>query len=53
MDESVPRETWWVVEHSELRSVLIRASRGEDPEMLLMELAANSDSETIDRSGED
>lgn len=47
------KETWWVIEQSELLSALRRCSAGEDPDVMLLELTANSDVETVDRSEED
>jgi len=46
--ESSDRETWWVIEQSMLLAVLCRAAGGENPDMLLLELTANSAHETIE-----
>ena len=45
-------EVWWVIEQAPLLDALRRCAAGEDPDIMLMELTANSDSETIDRSDE-
>lgn len=44
VDEQVP-DAWWVIHSSELNTALHRAHRGEDPELLYMELYANSETE--------
>ena len=46
----VDKEVWWVIEQAELLKALRRCSEGEDPDIMLMELTANADVETIDRS---
>jgi hypothetical protein len=39
---------WWVVSGDALMEMLRRARAGEDPELLYVELHANSDSESVD-----
>lgn len=41
-------ERWWVIHESILHSALMRAQHGEDADMLLLELTANADTETVD-----
>jgi hypothetical protein len=36
------RETWWVVSGEMLTGILYRAKYGEEPDMLILELAANA-----------
>lgn len=48
-----PRETWWVIEQGPLLDALRRCANGEDPDIMLMELTANADIESIDRSEEE
>lgn len=46
--ESLVPETWCVIEAGEFVKLLKRAHQGEDPDMLMMEFLANSDSETVE-----
>ena len=39
---------WWVIDGGVLRDVLRRAAAGEDPELLFVELVANSRSEDVE-----
>jgi hypothetical protein len=39
---------WWVIEGEFLMSLLRRAHKGEDPDLLYAEAYANSDTEGID-----
>jgi hypothetical protein len=39
---------WWVIHGDVLRDVLRRAAAGEDPELLFVELVANSRSEDVE-----
>lgn len=41
-------ERWWVIHEEELRTALMRAQHGEDDDMILIELTANSDTELVD-----
>lgn len=36
---------WWVINGDELHAALVRASEGEDPELVYLELYANADQE--------
>lgn len=38
-------ERWWTLPHDVLAGLLARAANGEDPDALLVELYANSDTE--------
>lgn len=51
-DEAKPekREVWWVIEQEPLLEALRRCAAGESADIVLMELTANADVETIDRS---
>jgi hypothetical protein len=42
------KPTWWVLEGTALREMLNRAHAGEDPELLFLELYANSEQEDVD-----
>lgn len=46
--ESVPNETWCVIELGEFRKHLERAASGESVDMVLLDFLANSDSETVE-----
>lgn len=46
-DEEVETE-WWALGGGALRSMLIRAHAGESPDLLYMELYANSDHEEVE-----
>jgi hypothetical protein len=46
--DTVPDLGWWVIHGDSLLDVLHRARAGEDPDMLIAELYANSDSEDAD-----
>ncbi len=39
---------WWVIHEEVLHATLMRAQHGEDPDMLLLELTANADTETVE-----
>ncbi len=39
---------WWTLSDEALKEMLVRAYRGEDPELLAIELYANSDIETVE-----
>ena len=39
-----PHDAWWVIHSSVLLDALKRAAAGEDPDLLYVELIANSDS---------
>lgn len=39
---------WWVMENAELRVLLVRAAKGEDIDMLLLELYCNSERKGAD-----
>lgn len=40
--------TWWVIEETELLSALRSVADGNDPELVMTELLANSQSERTD-----
>jgi len=39
------RERWWCIAESELRAALGRVDSGDDPEIVMLELLANSETE--------
>jgi hypothetical protein len=39
---------WWVIEDAQLQEALKRAHAGEDPEVLYVELYANSDVDQVE-----
>lgn len=41
-------ETWWVIAQSELLGALRRCKAGEDPDIMLLEMTANADTEQVD-----
>lgn len=43
-----PDEQWWVIQGSDLLGALRRAAEGGDPDMLYVELYANSDASKED-----
>lgn len=40
-----PDEQWWVINGAELMSALMDAADGDDPEVVYLELVANSSTE--------
>lgn len=40
-----PDEQWWAINGSDIMSALHRAYDGEDPDLIYLELIANSDAE--------
>ena len=40
-------ERWWVINEAVLHETLMRAQHGEDPDLLLLELTANADTEHV------
>lgn len=50
MGDGEKREVWWVIEQEPLLEALRRCANGESADIVLMELTANADVETIDRS---
>jgi hypothetical protein len=45
--------TWWAISSEEFRDALVRAHGGEDPDLLLTEIYANSDHEDIEGNHHD
>jgi len=46
--EQPSKEVWWVLEKDILIGMLYRAKYGEEPDMLYIELAANSNSVEVE-----
>ena len=46
--ETTMTQRWWVIQEADLHATLMRAQHGENPDMLMLELTANADTETVD-----
>lgn len=41
------KERWWVIHEEELKAAISRAHDGEDPDLVMLELTANSRREDV------